>query len=450
MLRDGSIPTSTDFTEVINLFDSIRASGTELPFEREDDSSWLARWIAVHDGIGDILLQLLTEKNEHLINFDNERDRIFSIIKYLFTVNDPIPEHEKGDYGDLFHIAINSVKGRAFQVLTQFVFYDGKKFDKSAEIKINNDVKILYSFLVETEQSLSTRFVIGHYLGQFYFRDKKWIEALLPNLFPIEAEKKNLYFASWEGYLNSTLYGDLFASLKSYYTRAIALPDTDYPDRKYTKSLDEALAIHIALAFSHFIDFDFNTELFQQFWSTSNNKRHKEFVSFIGRHCISRDDAWMEENKVDKEKLKAFWDWLLKRENTHPEVFSGFGFWVNSEKEVLNFAWLAERMAATMKKAKGLVEWDYGLMEQLPALAKVSPQHTLEIIEYYLLDGNTLNSHRSGWIHVDRELRETLEILYANSETRSDVYALIDKLIEIGGAQFWGLKSVVNDAVSKV
>ena len=48
-------------------------------------------------------------------------------------------------------------------------------------------------------------------------------------------------------------------------------------------------------------DFDFENSLFQKFWSISNTKRHKEFISFLGRSCISRDqdgDQWFEENKV--------------------------------------------------------------------------------------------------------------------------------------------------------
>jgi hypothetical protein len=447
MLRDESIPSVSSFGKVLDLFDVIRASGVVMPFDREDNKdgrSWLVRWTAVHDGMGDILLQLLTAKNDKFLNFDADRQRIFDIIQYMLTVNDPISEHEKPEYGDLFHIAINSVRGRAFQVFTEFIFYDGKKFEKNDEIKIRDDVKTLYESLIENEKSMAVRFVMGHYLGPFYFRDKKWFENQWQNMFSSEPEKKDYYLAMWEGYLNSTLYVDLFHSLRRYYDRAIDLTDKDYVERNHTKSLDELLAVHIALAFAHFPDFNFDDQLFKKFWNTPNAKRQTEFILFLGRHCLSRGNQWLEENEVSKDKLMMFWDWLLKQENINPEVFSGFGMWVNQESEVLDFGWLAEKMAETMKRAKGQMDWDYGLMQQLPKLAKTSARQTLKIIEYYLLNDDILNVHRSGWIHIDRELRQALDFLYANQETRDDVYNLINKLIEIGGSQFWGLKEVIK------
>ena len=445
MLRDGSIPSDTDFSPVFALFDAIRISGSEAPLERGDSKSWLARWVDVHDGVADILLQLLTEKYEQFLNFDVYREQIFNIIRYLFTFDDPIPEHEKPEYGDLFHIAINSVRGRAFQVLTQFIFYDGKKFTKNAEVKIKEDVKKLYEWLVDNETSMAVRFIIGHYIGPFYFRDKKWFESQWQNIFPVAPEKKDFYLATWEGYSNSTLYGDLFKELRNYYDRAIDLVESDYPERKYTKPLDELLAVHMALAFAHFKEFDFNDSLFQKFWNTPNIKRHEEFVAFLGRHCLSRDSEWLNENKVSKEKLMNFWDWLLKKEGVDPEVFSGFGFWVHQSSEVLDFKWLAARMAATMKRAGGQIDWDYGLMQQLPKLAEISPKQSFKIIEYYLLHEDKPNTHRTGWIHVDRELRQALDILYANPETKDHVYNLINRLVEVGGAQFWGLKAVIKE-----
>ena len=166
------------------------------------------------------------------------------------------------------------------------------------------------------------------------------------------------------------LYGDLFRELQVYYDRAVDTDPAEYTERKYVKELDEALAIHLALAFAHFEDFGFESSLFQKFWTIPNTKRHKEFISFLGRSCISRDqagDEWFKENKVSKERLVAFWEWILEQgEEVEAEALSGFGFWVNPNKEILDFEWLALQMAKTMKKAKGQIDWDYGLMEQLP------------------------------------------------------------------------------------
>jgi len=134
-----------------------------------------------------------------------------------------------------------------------------------------------------------------------------------PEIFPKDDPvKKDIYLASWEGYLSNTLYDKLFVELKDYYSYAITLDPKDYTQRKYSKGLDESLAIHIALAFAH-LGLEIEDPLFVQFWDTPNVKRHQEFISFIGRSCLTRDqasDQWLSENKVSKEKLLNFFPFL--------------------------------------------------------------------------------------------------------------------------------------------
>jgi len=445
MMRTDKLPKETNWEGLFRLFEAIATSGVHVPFERIKDDNWLPNWIAVHDAFADVLLQATAGgKKEIPFDFDLYRDRIVALLRYLFTVDDPRPEDEKTDQGDLFHIAINSVRGRAFQVLTQFVYHDGKDFPKEAEVKIKEDIKEIYESLVTNDRALSVRFVIGHYLATYYYRDKTWVRNLLPKIFSFETDE-NFYFAALEGYLNSTLYKELFDEMREYYSQAINIDPGTYPERKYTKEIDEALAIHIALAFAHFINFE--DSLFKGFWSTQNIEQHTEFVSFLGRHCITREhagDKWFEENGVSKQRLMDFWIWALERKDTPPKVFSGFGFWINPHQEIFDLKWLASQLAKTMKKAKGQFDWDYGLMEQLPNFAKVAPQDTLDIIEDYLLDEGDINPHRGGWIHVERELRDALDILSQNEETKIRVRDLIAKLVEIGGAQFWALKEVIR------
>ncbi len=443
MLREQNLPPESDWEGIFSLLDVIARSGIEVPFEKKKGDNWLTNWIGVHDAMADVLLQATASRKKDLpFDFNHYRDRIASILKYLFSVADPLPEDEKPDRGDLFHIAINSVRGRAFQVLVQFIFLDGKDFAKETKSKIKNDIKELYEEIL-SDKALSIRFVIGHYLGAFYFRDEEWVRNLLPTIFPVQKSKDH-FLAAWEGYLANTLYKELYEELESLYCHAIDIPESEYTKRKYIKELDETLATHLALAFIHFTGFD--DPLFKKFWDTPNIKRHEEFVSFLGRHYITRDqagDEWFKEHEVNKQKLMDFWDWLLTRAGTPPEVFEGFGFWVNPHKEVLDLQWLASRMANTMEKAKGKIDWDYGLMEQLPKLAVVAPKETFKIIKTYLLDGDNINSHRSGWIHVDRELKEALSILYGNDSTKSEVYELVNKLITVGGQRFWILKEIL-------
>lgn len=446
MLREQKLPADTDWKGLFELFDSIVASGSNIAFERKKDDNWLTNWIGVLDALADLLLQATSSGDREMpFDFATYRDRIAGILKYLFSIDDPRSEDEGSDRGDLFHIAINSVRGRAFQILTQFIYHDGKDFEKTEEVRIKPDIKEIYENVVRNDRALSIRFVIGHYFASFYYRDKVWIRNLLPQIFPQEPEEMDQFLAAWEGYLTGTLYKEIYEEFQKYYSFAIDIDPSTYTKRKYIKEIDEALAVHMALAFAHFTNLE--DDLFKKFWNTPNTARHEEFVSFIGRHNITRDqagDEWFKENGVSKQKLMDFWEWLLKRENVPPEVFSGFGFWVNPKKEIFESKWLASKMSETMKKATGKFDWEYGLMEQLPNLAKISPKETLEIIRHYLLDGEKLNPHRRGWIHIDRELRTALDVLYANDAMKKEVYELINTLITVGGSQFWPFKGVLH------
>ncbi len=209
------------------------------------------------------------------------------------------------------------------------------------------------------------------------------------------------------------------------------------------------MAIHIALAFAH-LGLEITDDLFQQFWAKPNVTRHEEFISFIGRSCISRDqagDEWFKENNVSKEKLIKFWDWVLNNNAIEPKALAGFGFWINPNKEILDDKVLVEKITETIKKSDGAIDWDYGITERLPAFAKKDGAKTLELISNFLLDSkNNLNrNRRAPMFSLDNEIKQSLEIIYQNGDTalKQKVVDLISLLIEKGSSIFWGLKDVV-------
>ncbi|HQO71088.1 MAG TPA: hypothetical protein PLH90_02095, partial [Candidatus Paceibacterota bacterium] len=230
---------------------------------------------------------------------------------------------------------------------------------------------------------------------------------------------------------------------------AINLDPQIYTERKYSKDLDESLAIHIALAFAH-LGLEFDNQLFIKFWSTPNIKRHQEFVSFIGRSCLTRDqagDKWLEDNKVSKDKLIKFWGWALEN-ISEPEVLAGFGFWINPDKEVLDEQVVIEKIALTLKKSNGNLDWDYGLMKRLPIFANKNGHRTLEIISNFLLDsnGNLNPNRRVPMFSLDNEIKQSLEVIYNNGDDseKQKVTYLINSLIDKGSNMFWCLEDVIN------
>ncbi len=463
---------------LIDFLVAIKESGENKLFEnrkRENESFgiwWLANWAAVHSEIADVVQELLSEKdNSIIIDFSQYRNQLFEIIRYLLNYPDPTPKDEQiktaaiktksvsdSDYivSDPFTMAINTVRGRAFQAFVLFVYQDGKELEKEKKkIKIKKDVKEVYEEVLSKENTRALMFMFGHYLPSFYFRDKDWIRRLLPKIFPKEPEKKNLYTAAWEGYLSTDLYKQMFfdPDIRKLYEKGLQLTDKDYPKQKHFKDPDEALADHLALAFVHFPEFDFKCPLFNKFWKKRNIKRHKEFILFIGRYAISRGtpNEWMKYNNVSKEKLKEFWNWVLKRipssENS-PEILSGFGFWINPKEEVLGNDFVVKKMAQTIEKSAGKIDWDYGLSKRLSAFAEVSPENTLKIIKNYLLGkDNNLNPNRYIPPVHEGEIKNALEIIYGNGskEIKQEVTQLVNTLIKKGSSMFWDLEGIINE-----
>lgn len=459
--------SKTKWDGVLDLCITIAKSGEKKPFEREQRErelfdAWLAGWDGVHFVMTDVLRELLNEQNGLVvIDFQKSRDRIFQVVHYLLSYPDPAPEDENvetvkakakaaGDTDymarDPFTTAINSVRGRAFEAFVLFVYQDSKLMK---EKKIGSDVKELYNHVLEKENTRALMFMFGRHLPSFYFRDKKWLEGLLPHIFPKESEKKHLYLAAWEGYLSGNVYKELFIhdAFQKLYKQALTLTDTEDPGRKHFRDLSEGLATHFALAFMCFEEFGFKNALFKKFWAKGSLKQHIGFVDFLGRSYISGDNPQMNqhirENPWSKERLKKIWDWLLNNYKD-PKLFVAFGFWVNLEKDIFGASWLAKHVRKTLEKTKRILERDYELTQSIVDLAQKAPADALEIARLYLLEGCVLGGNQRPVFDVNHEWRDALQILYGNSKTKSGVDKLIDDLIREGGSPFWGLEEILK------
>jgi hypothetical protein len=456
ILRGKTYTKDADWAGLIKLFDAITDSGTVSAFpsgkrDRRDTGSWLAGWDAVHSSIGDNLQELLRgDGKKPLIDFTANRPALFKVISYLLTRPDPTPESErestegllKYSGSDPFNHAINSTRGRAFQVFTMFVYNDGLGVPQKTTLEA--DIKKLYEATLAAETTMAITFLFGHYLPTFYYRDRDWARGMFTILFPGDPQKKDLYLASWEGYLSENIYKELFEDLASYYQRAIEFDPAQNTPRKHFKDIDESLGVHMALAFVHFDNFDFESALFKEFWKNKNAKRHESFISSMGRHCISWDNAkdWLTSNKIALEKIKAFWDWALEN-IPEAEALEGFGFWINTERNVFDPIWLAERVRKTLQKTAGKIDWDYGLVESLPTFAAQNPRETLAILDIYLSSEETLSGRRA-WIQIDDKMLKIFKTLYANPETKSGTSNLVKKLLPLGNGRFWTLKDIIE------
>ncbi|MFA4998719.1 MAG: hypothetical protein WC514_01745 [Candidatus Paceibacterota bacterium] len=459
VIRENKIDVSdVNWDELIDLFITIKESNGKKLFEngrreREAFDTSLSGWNEVHSAIADIIQELFAEgRDKIIINFSKYREKLFAIISYLLAYPDPEPKDEKPETAiiktkpsgsdsylpaDSYSIAINTVRGRAFQAFVLFMYQDGEKISK--------DVKKLYESVLENEKTQALMFMFGHYLPSFYFRDKAWVRRLLSKIFPTEPGKKDLYLASWEGYLSTNLYKGMFVDFQYLYERAIDLNPENYTKRNYFKDLDEALADHIALAYVHFNKFNIQSDLFKKFWDKGDVKRNKELVSFVGRHCVSRESAsiWAKENEIDVEKLKIFWDWVLENYG-NVKILSGFGFWINQKYNIFNVSWLADHVYKTLQKNKGDIGWDYGLEQSLLVFAKEAPVETINILNLYLKSKMVSDEQGRRWIYIDDEWVGIFKVLYQNPKTKIDTQKLINELLPLGNGRFWKLKEALS------
>lgn len=466
--NNREVANNINWDSLLKMLLEFKASGEQEPFakddrERDNFDVWLAGWTGVHLAAVGVVKELLSEYNEEIIiDFKKYREGLFKIISYLLSYPDPEPKDEqnetatsrtqrggRGKYlvSDPYSMAINSVRGEAFEAFASFVYQDGKQFNKKEKIKIAPEVKKIYEDVLNKENTKALMFMFGHYLPSFYFRDVEWIRGLLPKIFPASEKDKLLYIAAWEGYLANNLFKEIFTDprMQKLYKRGLHIFSSDDPDREFFRRLEKGIATHIALAFLHYKDFNFDHPLFKEFWS-DDLERQAEFVEFIGSLFISGKNHQIDETfssvPFGKKRLMEVWDWLLENFN-NPKIFVGFGFWINLEKNIFEIPWLAKRARLTLEKTKGQLNWDYGLTTAIIEFAQKAPEDALQITKLYFWDGGVRSPEKQRIpLRADKEWFEAFKILYSKKETKEKTFDLIDKLV---GEGFWNLKEIIKE-----
>jgi hypothetical protein len=464
--KNKNIINGVNWDGLINLLVDIKTSGKSKQFEQDKEErsfdAWLAGWTSVHNAMTDVVQQLLIEDDGKTpIDFAKHRDNILEIIKYLLNYPDPTPKKESledpiisTNYGgqrlvsDPHSIAINTVRGRAFQALVYFIYPDGRELPDGSKIK--EDTKALYEEVLTKEDTRALMFMFGHYLPQFYFREIAWMQKMIPQIFPEDPAKSHLYLAAWEGYLSSNLYKQIFEdpNIQPLYYRGIDISKIKETNRQYSRDPEEGLANHIALAYIHYNnEFNFNNLLFKEFWDKGTLVEHGHFIDFLGRSYITGGnlemDRFMSENESAKENLKKMWEWVIDN-RTEPEIFEKFGFWVNVHKDLFPIDWLADKIKRSLEKSNGKFERDYELTKSIVTLSQKTPKDALKIAELVLLVDGVRGNNQRRMFYIEGEWIEALKNLYQNSITKQETYRLIDDLIREGGSTFWGLKEIIN------
>ena len=172
LVREKKMPEGIYLSPILMLMNEVIVSATARPFEIEQPEEkkgweWLAHWSAVQSVMADVA-RPTHRREKPLIDFAANRDSLFEVIKYLLSQEDPDAKDEElptakiktssggsSNYvvGDPFTIAINSVRGRAFQALVNFAYRDAQLMPKEQLVKMVPDVKRLYEDVLSRENT---------------------------------------------------------------------------------------------------------------------------------------------------------------------------------------------------------------------------------------------------------------------------------------------------------
>ncbi|MBC7129175.1 MAG: hypothetical protein H5T45_05540 [Thermoplasmatales archaeon] len=439
VIEEGKESKLKDYSGyLIDFLLKIKKYGEHRSFKDQKHDYWNFTWREVHLRLCDLLSKIL-KKCPEIIDLDKNHVHVLDLINYLLNYPDPNPQDEneknvrhQGIYraNSSFFIAINSVRGRAFECMVNYVSLKGK---------IPDEIKEMYKSLLKQENTRSIMFLFGYYFPFFYFKDIKWIKKQIGKIF--RKEDFNLFISAWEGYLKGVmdlgLHKDMFfdSVLQKLYEHCVDL--TDLPsDREYDLDPREGLAQHLALAYVFFDSFDFGHKLFDKFLNKSDHEQISYFVKKIGLILNYNPPI------KSKEKLKRLWDWMLEHYEDKT-IFEGFDFWIHPE--FFEACWLARRLKKILRKTNGHMEI-FRLEESIVELAKKCPEGTLDVIHLFL--EGIIKRRNEGYfliIKKDDSWYEAMKVIYnSNEENKEKCEKVISDLIEKGSRDFWALKQIVD------
>lgn len=447
------------------MFEEIVVSGSLDPFKdiNYDFDNYSVSWNSILKSIIEFFINIF-EEPDHYLFFQKYKQRFFKIIEYMLSYPNPLPEDEVpetatftvGSYNEPRKVsepiifAINSVRGKSFELLLRLIDFDRNLNPDDYQINDSEyvlpmKIKELIENQLFSENTKALFCEYGRFTYKLFFDDNKWFKSIQEIIYPSEEKNKKLLIASWEGYLISNLYEEIFFDdfFQNLYFQGLGYSSEDDEERKFHLDPSIGVARHIALALVYFNNkLNFDSNLFIEFWK-SDIKSKKEFVNFIGRHFISRK---IETNKLSADiitRLHDLWDWIIENEDSS-EVFDEFGFWINHESHCFELSYLVDKIIQTLEKSKGNLNWELGLTNSLETLSENYPEKTVIILKLLLLEGLIRNQSRISYYYTSESWKNIFSVLYNNPKTKIQTKSLINSLLQEGGERFWELKDIIE------
>ncbi|AVP62905.1 hypothetical protein C3B64_00990 [Clostridium botulinum] len=258
---------------------------------------------------------------------DLDNDKISRTIKYILIKILENVKEEDVVCSNYVTSALNTIRGRCYIALVKYSLKVAKFKFLNEEIKWENDVKELFTKNLDKEKELSLNYsaVLGMYLPQLMYLDKKWVVQNIDRIFDEKLEK--YWQAAMESYLGySRFYLDIYILMKehNHYEKALR---TNFND----KGINERLIQHICIAYLNGEDsLEEKTSLIVKLLDKQDIKSLEHVVEFILTAKNENIDTNM------KLRIKELWRKLIfvlennsEYEEAHQKLLFELCKWIN-------------------------------------------------------------------------------------------------------------------------
>jgi hypothetical protein len=421
-------------------------AGTFKDF-KPDEEDFGAGWGTVLQYMASLLENGFgTSSNEIPFKF---RDKVWPVLEYISDHPEPDLEYEDkygGSNDDFYNLSINTVRGEAFHAIFAYIFWSVRhlKAPKGKNVIPPEAKKVLDEHLdTVKEPGLTIRSVYGRFFPWLYTFDPAWSKSIVDNLFPVEDLPRR--YAAWETYLINAVYPGILENLRPQYERAIL--ELKMPSLEKAGRLDpqERLIDHLMIAYAYSV-IEYDDPLITLFYREANREQKGEAVSFMGRVYVMREEEGSSHRPPAKKRLMDFWSKRVEESDTVEEL-TEFGWWVRTD--YFDDNWMLEILLKTLEKTKGIIDYNYKVLETLDVLAEA---HSLLVAQCLVLIVKAKYQDRFLQMSREASVKTITERLYlhGDSQVRNLIQQVVDQMLRLGNNDFrmyaTSANSLLNDS----
>ena len=343
----------------------------------EADPGWQWTRGAVAD-----LLHLGLQKQPGAVEYE-DRNLVWSILEPLTNDPEPTVEYEEqygGENMDPATMAINTVRGKAFNAVIQYALWVRRHLDRLEQrppmtLEAMQEVqRVLDDHLdVEREPTLTIRSIYGRYFPWLQHLDRDWAQSAVERIFLANPAQAPYFDAAWETYITfCPAYNDVLPVLRAQYARAVAAvtqyDGADKRDQGPQRRLGEHL---VAYYWQGRIRID--DELVTEFFRLAPDGLRGSAIEYVGRSLVNAPKQVADEILP---RLRELWEWRLRTAQASGNLpgyrheLAKFGWWFTSRK--FDDAWSLTQVRTILEATK-TIEPDFKIGETLESLAPRYP-----------------------------------------------------------------------------